>query len=172
MIVPVKTDDARGFKITRVPIGFSNFELLKKQGLIGPKVKAKKKHKHKHKPNRRVLKRLPGCLMQIPVHQRLLYLQNRAKEIIEKVSFHRLATMRTSFDEMKERAYPFMYGLKCWACMTRSARLRHHIHQLQYGGTNKRNNIVPLCFQCHAKIHPHLDKSSSEGVASEYSVKL
>ena len=167
MFAPTKPCYLDGVKITRVPLNFSNIKSLKGQGLIGPK---KNKKKRKHKPNRRVLKRLPDYLMQVPVSQRLTYLQNRSKKIIEKVSFQRLATMRAAFDEMKERSYPFMFGLKCWACMDRAARIRHHIYQLQYGGTNKRNNIVPLCFQCHKKIHPHLDKSSSEGVASEYSV--
>lgn len=43
----------------------------------------------------------------------------------------------------------------CWACGSK-ATARHHIIQLQNGGINSRKNIVSLCEECHAAVHPWL----------------
>lgn len=43
----------------------------------------------------------------------------------------------------------------CFAC-AEPATVRHHIIQLQHGGTNVATNLLPLCEECHADIHPWL----------------
>lgn len=44
----------------------------------------------------------------------------------------------------------------CHACQVQRATIRHHIIQLQHGGSNRQRNVVYLCGQCHAEIHPWL----------------
>jgi 5-methylcytosine-specific restriction endonuclease McrA len=40
----------------------------------------------------------------------------------------------------------------------------HHIIPLNGGGVNIRLNLIPLCFDCHAEIHPWLkDGSENNG---------
>lgn len=46
-------------------------------------------------------------------------------------------------------------GKVCFGC-GRWARIRHHIIQIQHGGSNAKENIVSLCAACHAEIHPWL----------------
>ncbi len=47
---------------------------------------------------------------------------------------------------------------ECWACRTPRAHVRHHVVQVQYGGTNDQDNLVALCHGCHAVVHPWLRK--------------
>lgn len=47
----------------------------------------------------------------------------------------------------------------CWAC-ERMAQVRHHVIQIQNGGLNINRNIVPLCCDCHAEVHPWLKTTS------------
>lgn len=48
-------------------------------------------------------------------------------------------------------------GEKCYVC-DGLATLRHHVIQVKNGGRSKLNNMVPLCRNCHSKIHPHLNR--------------
>ena len=43
----------------------------------------------------------------------------------------------------------------CFVCNQQPYE-RHHIIQLQNGGTNSRRNIIALCSLCHDSIHPWL----------------
>lgn len=43
----------------------------------------------------------------------------------------------------------------CVVCGAR-ADVRHHIIQIQKGGTNGHHNLVLLCNPCHAEVHPWL----------------
>lgn len=43
----------------------------------------------------------------------------------------------------------------CLVC-GKPAECRHHIAQLQHGGTNRRSNICLICNACHSEIHPWL----------------
>jgi hypothetical protein len=44
---------------------------------------------------------------------------------------------------------------KCFACI-KPSNCRHHIIQIQHGGLNSHKNLICLCNQCHAEIHPWL----------------
>lgn len=49
----------------------------------------------------------------------------------------------------------------CWACgITRDEvrLIRHHIVQVQNGGSNNYRNLVIICQHCHASIHPWLPR--------------
>lgn len=49
-----------------------------------------------------------------------------------------------------------IFGKLCEICQRALAAARHHIVQLQNGGPNHRINMVGLCDDCHAEIHPWL----------------
>jgi len=44
----------------------------------------------------------------------------------------------------------------CFVC-NKPAQIRHHIVQLQHGGTNQQKNVIQLCDGCHCEIHPWLE---------------
>ena len=62
--------------------------------------------------------------------------------------------LRQQFDR-KPSLLSYKSRQPCFACGGRS-HVRHHIIQLQHGGSNKKRNIVRLCHDCHAEIHPWL----------------
>jgi hypothetical protein len=53
-------------------------------------------------------------------------------------------------------------GTACWACEMRKAIHRHHVIQIQYGGSDGPECTVPLCRGCHAVVHPWLRKPRTE----------
>lgn len=66
-----------------------------------------------------------------------------------------LAARRSKFEFIKPRRF---IGLgSCRVCGS-AADVRHHVIQLQNGGTNGEQNIVNLCNTCHWKIHPWMKK--------------
>lgn len=42
---------------------------------------------------------------------------------------------------------------KCFVC-EEPKQARHHIILLRNGGVNSKKNVVPICNNCHKKIHP------------------
>lgn len=48
-------------------------------------------------------------------------------------------------------------GEDCFGCLRQArANNRHHVIQVQHGGSNYVRNIVNLCDDCHAAVHPWL----------------
>lgn len=46
---------------------------------------------------------------------------------------------------------------ECWCCASHADfRERHHVIQIQHGGTNRPDNIVSVCRDCHRAVHPWL----------------
>jgi len=45
----------------------------------------------------------------------------------------------------------------CWVCGKYAILVRHHVIQLQNGGSNWHLNIEMICDECHAAIHPWLE---------------
>lgn len=41
----------------------------------------------------------------------------------------------------------------CFVCK-KQATCKHHVIQIQFGGSNSNRNVVKLCAECHDKIHP------------------
>lgn len=70
---------------------------------------------------------------------------------------HRMALedLRSDFDRRKKKIHRLESHQVCFACGA-PATCRHHLIQLQKGGPNTKRNVVSLCNQCHAEIHPWL----------------
>lgn len=62
---------------------------------------------------------------------------------------------RHRFNAVKQRRKKRHPGSKCFAC-GRPAQIRHHILQNHHGGGNAKKNLVWLCQDCHAHVHPWL----------------
>lgn len=62
---------------------------------------------------------------------------------------------RKDFDKAKKKLHPWRRFGDCFVCAN-PATTRHHIIQIQNGGINSKKNLVSLCDECHAKIHPWL----------------
>lgn len=58
-----------------------------------------------------------------------------------------------SYYQNRKTKLPMVRG-QCWACRRRKAEHRHHVIQLQHGGTNSPRNLVAICRWCHGEIHP------------------
>jgi 5-methylcytosine-specific restriction endonuclease McrA len=56
---------------------------------------------------------------------------------------------------------------ECWACLGWADLVRHHVIQLQHGGSNNHLNTVKICGECHAVIHPWLDMPTERTVQIE-----
>lgn len=50
-----------------------------------------------------------------------------------------------------------MHGVKCLNCGTTEHIEWHHIVPLACGGTNNKENIIPLCHCCHMAVHHGMD---------------
>lgn len=62
---------------------------------------------------------------------------------------------------------------QCFACQAVGQLYRHHVIELQHGGSNSIRNQVPLCFECHKFLHPWLtdaDRAPSDAVSGFESV--
>lgn len=64
---------------------------------------------------------------------------------------------RATFDQVKYGRLDLTRYDKCFAC-NEPSQLRHHIILLKHGGTNDARNLVSLCTNCHAHIHPWLPR--------------
>lgn len=75
-----------------------------------------------------------------------------------EIPYHKqqpIEVRREKFNNAKHKLHPWRRFGKCFVC-EKPATARHHIVQLQSGGINSKKNIVSLCDECHAEIHPWL----------------
>lgn len=147
--------------IQRFPEGMTGKQYRKQLGIELPKRSfASKSFKIKHKFH---------C---IKPKNRLVFLQSMVRkheqEHWQTVAFGPQHG-RQSFDFMKLHVYPMTETCPCYVC-SKPADVRHHVIPLMHGGRNKARNIVPLCNNCHAKVHPHLRRKSKK-VASRHCVQ-
>lgn len=66
-----------------------------------------------------------------------------------------------SYDAIRNYEHGPILERHCFCCgiSRNSVRLiRHHIVQVQNGGSNTKRNLVAICQHCHASIHPWLPK--------------
>lgn len=88
--------------------------------------------------------------------ERLVLLQDYAAIKIEFKYRIPRNVRRSKFGKLiKQKRFP--KRVACFACHDlQTKRQRHHIIQLQHGGDNRKTNIVIVCKNCHADIHPWL----------------
>jgi 5-methylcytosine-specific restriction endonuclease McrA len=90
---------------------------------------------------------------------RLKFLKRMAEKLVLPRMLEETKSFRAGFNQLKVRVFPMNEMTQCYCCPN-IADVRHHVVQLQHGGRNKKNNIVPLCNPCHCKVHPHLQKDT------------
>jgi hypothetical protein len=62
------------------------------------------------------------------------------------------------YQEVRSAFQRLRFGQEgCFVCYF-SETQRHHIIQIQHGGSNYVRNFVPICSRCHEEIHPWLAK--------------
>lgn len=95
--------------------------------------------------------KLASRFRAIPPERRMQFLRRKAVPHWT-LSFAEMRQMRRSFDARKTASLPLSTTTRCYVCSLQ-ATLRHHVLPISAGGRNKRNNIVPLCADCHRKVH-------------------
>jgi 5-methylcytosine-specific restriction endonuclease McrA len=121
-------------------------------GATGPKPNRKK-----HSSKKKNKFKSPSKFNHIKVENRLKFLISHLKENCKNVPDNVRDGRRLAFNQTKEKIFPLTSGIRCYLCGL-EADIRHHVVPLKKGGTNKINNIVPLCNPCHCKVHPHMRK--------------
>lgn len=92
-----------------------------------------------------------------PESFRLMLLRRLAEVVIPRDE-HWYPTMRA------ETLPEILEGGRCFVCgLSRLEIHRHHVIQVQHGGSNSVRNLVPLCRACHADVHPWLPRVLARG---------
>lgn len=63
--------------------------------------------------------------------------------------------VRERFNKVKFQRHSLHSHKKCFVCPN-DATERHHIIPIKNGGKNSKKNLVSLCENCHAEVHPWL----------------
>ena len=87
--------------------------------------------------------------------KKLFVLQDYAKKTIYRKKY-RGQKERKKFDYIKKKRHSLKTHSICFLCSENEAEVRHHIILLKNGGTNCKKNVISLCRECHALIHPWL----------------
>jgi 5-methylcytosine-specific restriction endonuclease McrA len=67
------------------------------------------------------------------------------------------AERREAFNAIKADRHKLSSHKHCFACrQITNTPARHHLIWLRNGGINSKRNMVTLCFECHADVHPWL----------------
>jgi hypothetical protein len=78
-----------------------------------------------------------------------------AEIIIPRKSQQTLQYRRDRFNHVKLHRHSIKSHDLCFVCSGK-AQCRHHLIQLQNGGINSKKNLISICNDCHAKVHPWL----------------
>jgi hypothetical protein len=135
--------------VQKFPASMTGKKLRKKLGIDKPRVLAARSFK------------VCAKFMGVKQRNRLAFLRRMASKVIGVRTFVELNKARKDFDRNKINSLPLSEKKMCYCCVKNQAVLRHHVITLLNGGRNKRNNIVPLCNQCHVKVHPHMQRKKS-----------
>jgi hypothetical protein len=89
---------------------------------------------------------------------RLALLQELAQVVVERPDTWDIARVRRESGAVK------IPTEACFCCRHRDRAIdRHHIVQVHQGGSNASRNFVPLCRDCHARVHPHMEPAERPG---------
>jgi hypothetical protein len=78
-----------------------------------------------------------------------------AEIVIPRKSQQTLEYRRTRFNRVKPHRHSMKTHSLCFVCGGK-AQCRHHLIQLQNGGINSKRNLISICNECHAEVHPWL----------------
>ncbi len=92
-------------------------------------------------------------LMQRRYPERLFLLQQMSAIVISRPADWNPAAIRA---EHEQGGQSWSRARECYCCHSRNRLYRHHIIEVQHGGSNHQDNQVALCFACHKAIHPWL----------------
>lgn len=73
----------------------------------------------------------------------------------------------TTWDDIKDTVYK-KYGYKCSICGKTNNLQIHHKIPIKNGGTNDLFNLIPLCIDCHEKIHKFKIGNDNSDVPKNY----
>lgn len=81
----------------------------------------------------------------------------RLGRVVLKYNGKSTADRREGFNRVKADRHNLSSHKHCFACRRiTNTPARHHIIWLRNGGINSKRNMVTLCFECHAEVHPWL----------------
>lgn len=162
MSIETFTDPTTGATVTRVPMSMTGVTYRKHMGIPEHWMGVKKSFHIRQK------------FRGIKVKNRLAYLKKMVNVVRKDMNLNQVQFERTVFNKYKFHNFPIAEKQPCYCCVKNIAVLRHHVIPLANGGRSKENNIVPLCKDCHEKVHPHLRKRGLKklggAVASRHSV--
>lgn len=93
-----------------------------------------------------------------PASDRLALLQRFAEIAIVRPADWDAEAVRAQFERLQ-----FGAAARCFACRSGDRTIvRHHVVQLQHGGSNTPRNFVAICTRCHAAIHPWVADSTTQ----------
>lgn len=65
---------------------------------------------------------------------------------------------------MEDEGFKVLLKCPCWVCR-KPATQRHHLIQLQNGGRNVKENVIPICTECHSEVHPWMKPEEKKEAA-------
>lgn len=89
------------------------------------------------------------------------------KSVIRKHNIDSDDNYDTTWDDVKDMVYK-KYGYKCSICGKTNNLQIHHKIPIKNGGTNDLFNLIPLCINCHEKIHKFKIGNDNSDVSRNY----
>ena len=87
----------------------------------------------------------------------------RLGRVVLKYKGKSAAARRQGFNEIKGDRHKLASHKHCFVCrQITNTPGRHHIIWIKNGGINSKRNLITLCFDCHANVHPWLRKKMAE----------
>ena len=111
---------------------------------------------HRHKADKNAVINCIGLFWRdfrfaVTKESKIRLLKSASGRLIGDPNLQYKRSIRKQFNKKKKK---FAWG-NCKVC-DKPAQLLHHIVQIQNGGHNHRKNLIPLCHDCHAEVHPWL----------------
>jgi 5-methylcytosine-specific restriction endonuclease McrA len=132
----------------------------------GKKVKARQSHIHRSAPNAyyRALSKFWKLFPGGRTSKENADAPFRFEKVCElsHLRFPTSTTYAERQDDFKENGPRDFLKLPCFICGSTKMLARHHMIQLQHGGTNINKNIITVCSDCHEGIHPWMRKPDPE----------
>lgn len=121
---------------------------------LSRKLKKKKKKTNKLSRKAKNVYHLYFELEKISTSERFNFL-SQSQEKGSRIPNGLLKQRRKEFDKNKKSLLSLRKSI-CYVCESNNDLVRHHVIPLHRGGSNSPKNLVPLCNNCHERLHPWL----------------